>query len=236
MWHIMPSWDYGDRDAGREPCPDRIVEDLGGAFGMGCVGGFLWHSVKGARNSPKGERWHGALYSAKNRAPILGGNFAVWGGTFSTFDCSLQYIRKKDDHWNAIASGFCTGGVLASRGGWKAASRNAVIGGVLLAIIEGVAALIMRSTSQTPRELAQMQLEQEAQMREYEEKKERGEEVGGWTGFWEWMKNPEPERAPVAPTGPSAFASEEEVRKMEAAYSAGSSSGAWSSGSSSSSS
>ena len=35
-----------DRDAGREPCPDRIVEDLGGAFGMGCVGGFIWHFVK----------------------------------------------------------------------------------------------------------------------------------------------------------------------------------------------
>lgn len=64
-----------DRDAAREPCPDRIVEDLGtppyahlvvvlksslgGAFGMGCVGGFLWHFVKGARNSPRGERLHG---------------------------------------------------------------------------------------------------------------------------------------------------------------------------------
>lgn len=35
-----------DRDAGREPCPDRIVEDLGGAFGMGCIGGFIWHFVK----------------------------------------------------------------------------------------------------------------------------------------------------------------------------------------------
>merc|ERR1719498_1577713 len=108
----------------------------------------------------------GAMYSARSRAPILGGNFAVWGGTFSTFDCSLQYVRRRDDHWNAIASGFLTGGVLASRGGWKAASRNAVIGGVLLAIIEGVAALIMRSTSQTPRELAEMQLEQERLMKE----------------------------------------------------------------------
>lgn len=227
----MPSWDYGDRDAGREPCPDRIVEDLGGAFGMGCVGGFIWHMVKGARNSPKGERMHGALYSAKARSPILGGNFAVWGGTFSTFDCSLQYIRKKDDHWNAIASGFCTGGVLASRGGWKAASRNAVIGGGLLAIIEGVAALIMRSTSQTPREMAQMQIEQEEQMREYEAKQARGEAAGGWTGFWDWMKNPEPERAPVTKSTPSEFVSEEELRKLEAS---GSSPTTWGSSSSSS--
>merc|ERR1711865_892741 len=101
-------------------------------------------------------------------APILGGNFAVWGGTFATFDCSLQYVRRRDDHWNAIASGFLTGGVLAARGGWKAASRNAVIGGVLLSIIEGVAALIMRSTSQTPRDMALQQIDQEKQMMDFQ--------------------------------------------------------------------
>ncbi|CAE7694349.1 TIM17 [Symbiodinium sp. CCMP2592] len=128
--------------------------------------GFIWHFVKGARNSPQGDRMQGALYSARSRAPILGGNFAVWGGTFSSFDCSLQYVRRQDDHWNAIASGFLTGGVLAARGGWKAASRNAVIGGVLLAIIEGVAALLMRSLSKTPREQAIEAMEQERQMKE----------------------------------------------------------------------
>eukprot|EP00928_Gymnodinium_smaydae_P048356 TRINITY_DN32317_c0_g1_i1.p2 TRINITY_DN32317_c0_g1~~TRINITY_DN32317_c0_g1_i1.p2 ORF type:complete len:201 (-),score=46.60 TRINITY_DN32317_c0_g1_i1:103-705(-) len=171
-------WDTGDRDAGREPCPDRIVEDLGGAFGMGVVGGFLWHFVKGARNSPQGDRFSGGLYSARQRAPILGGNFAVWGGTFSCFDCSLQYIRRRDDHWNAIASGFLTGGVLAARGGWKAASRNAVIGGVLLGIIEGVAALLMKSTSKTPREMALEQMEQEKQMEAYNKRLDSGEVSG----------------------------------------------------------
>lgn len=49
--------------------------------------------------------------------PCNTGNFAVWGGTFSSFDCALQYLRNKDDHWNAIASGAATGGVLALRGG-----------------------------------------------------------------------------------------------------------------------
>jgi len=168
----------GDRDAGREPCPDRIIDDLGGAFGMGAVGGFIWHFVKGARNSPAGDRWTGGLYSARARAPILGGNFAVWGGTFSSFDCSLQYIRRKDDHWNAIASGFLTGGVLAARGGWKAASRNAVIGGVLLGIIEGVAALVMKSTAKTPRETALEQMEQQKQMEEYQKRADTGEVSG----------------------------------------------------------
>jgi hypothetical protein len=92
----------------------------------------------------------------------------------------LQYIRRRDDHWNAIASGFITGGVLAARGGWKAASRNAVVGGVLLAIIEGVAALLVRSTSQTPREQTQMILKQEEDMRQY---KEAGGTESGFFGL-----------------------------------------------------
>jgi len=161
-----------DRDLGREPCPDRIVEDLGGAFGMGCIGGFLWYTIKGARNSPKGERWHGAMYLAKGRSPVLGGAFAVWGGTFSTFDCTLQFLRQREDHWNAIASGFLTGGVLAARAGIKSASRNAVVGGVLLGIIEGVAALTPKMMAQTPRTQYEQHLEQEKQQKAYVEKQE----------------------------------------------------------------
>ena len=43
------------------------------------------------------------------------GNFAVWGGLFSAIDCSLVYIRNKEDPWNSIASGALTGGILAVR-------------------------------------------------------------------------------------------------------------------------
>ena len=56
-------------------------------------------------------------------APGLAGNFAVWGGLFSTFDCVLSGVRKKEDPWNSIISGAATGGVLAARGGWRAAGR-----------------------------------------------------------------------------------------------------------------
>lgn len=43
------------------------------------------------------------------------GNFAVWGGLFSTIDCGLVAIRKKEDPWNSITSGALTGGILAIR-------------------------------------------------------------------------------------------------------------------------
>lgn len=48
-------------DHGREPCPDRIIDDVGGAFGMGAVGGGLWHLVKGLKNSPSGSRILGGV-------------------------------------------------------------------------------------------------------------------------------------------------------------------------------
>ena len=46
---------------------------------------------------------------------MTGGNFGVWGGMFSTFDCAVKGWRQKEDMWNAIISGFLTGGCLAAR-------------------------------------------------------------------------------------------------------------------------
>ena len=79
-----------------------------------------------------------AITAIKARAPVLGGNFGVWGGMFSTFDCAVKGIRKKEDPWNAIIAGFFTGGALAVRGGPKAIRNGAIGCAVLLAVIEGV--------------------------------------------------------------------------------------------------
>ena len=57
----------------------------------------------------------GAFSVIKARAPVTGGNFGVWGGMFSTFDCAVKGWRQKEDMWNAIISGFMTGGCLAAR-------------------------------------------------------------------------------------------------------------------------
>lgn len=84
------------------------------------------------------------MLAAKQRAPILGGNFAVWGATFSTFDCTLIALRGREDPWNSIWSGALTGGVLAARGGPGAAIRNALVGGVLLGLIEGMGVVLGR--------------------------------------------------------------------------------------------
>lgn len=59
----------------------------------------------------------GSVAAIKQRSPIIAGNFAVWGGMFSTIDCTLVYFRKKEDPWNSIISGAATGGILAARNG-----------------------------------------------------------------------------------------------------------------------
>jgi hypothetical protein len=66
----------------------------------------------------------------------------MWGGCFSSVDCLMIWYRQKDDPWNAIVSGFITGGMLAVRGGANLAFKNAVMGGVILGLIEGISIVI----------------------------------------------------------------------------------------------
>ncbi|KAE8682647.1 Mitochondrial import inner membrane translocase subunit Tim17-A [Hibiscus syriacus] len=80
-------------------------------------------------------------------APRVGGSFAVWGGLFSTFDCTMVYLRQKDP-WNSIIAGAATGGFLSMRQGLGPASRSAVFGGVLLALIEGAGIMLNKFLSQ----------------------------------------------------------------------------------------
>ena len=83
-------------------------------------------------------------------APRLGGSFAVWGCLFSAFDCTMVAVRKKEDPWNAIASGALTGGFLQLRHGMVAAGKSAAFGGILLAGIEGIGIMITRLTAPPP--------------------------------------------------------------------------------------
>uniref|UniRef100_A0A023FAX5 Putative mitochondrial import inner membrane translocase subunit tim17 n=4 Tax=Triatominae TaxID=70999 RepID=A0A023FAX5_TRIIF len=130
----------------REPCPWRIVDDCGGAFTMGAIGGAVFQSIKGFRNAPSGfnKRLIGSMAAVKQRTPIIAGSFAVWGCMFSTIDCTLVHYRQKEDPWNSIISAAATGGILAARNGVPAMAGSAFIGGVLLALIEGVGILFTR--------------------------------------------------------------------------------------------
>ncbi|TKY59021.1 Mitochondrial import inner membrane translocase subunit TIM17-1 [Spatholobus suberectus] len=137
----------GTPETSREPCPDRILDDIGGAFGMGAVGGSAFHFLKGLYNAPKGARVVAASQAVRLNAPRVGGSFAVWGGLFSTFDCTMVYLRQKEDPWNSIFAGAATGGFLSMRQGLAASARSAAFGGVLLALIEGAGIMLNKFLS-----------------------------------------------------------------------------------------
>jgi len=90
------------------------------------------------------------MKSVKQRAPILGGAFAVWGLLFSSYDCTFVALRQKEDPWNSIMAGAATGGTLAARAGWKAIARSSAVGGVLLGLIEGLGVLMNNVMTPAP--------------------------------------------------------------------------------------
>ncbi|CAN6299848.1 unnamed protein product [Urochloa humidicola] len=137
-------------DLNRNPCPDRILEDVGMSFGMGLLGGSVYHFAKGLYNSPSGHRLAGGATTARMNAPRIAGGFAVWGGLFSAFDCALVHARKKEDPWNAIAAGACTGGLLSLRRGLRVSAAHAASAAVLLALIEGAGMMLNRMMALQP--------------------------------------------------------------------------------------
>ncbi|XP_036673807.3 probable mitochondrial import inner membrane translocase subunit Tim17 3 [Drosophila suzukii] len=128
----------------RQPCPIRIVEDCGCAFMMGTIGGSLFEFLKGFRNAPSGVRrgLYGGFDSVKMRTPAIAGSFAIWGATFSTVDCVLVSYRQREDAWNSIASGAATGAILAARSGLRAMANSALVGCLVLAMIEAAGAAV----------------------------------------------------------------------------------------------
>lgn len=85
-----------------------------------------------------GYKVRGFFDGVRTRGPVLGGQFAVWGSLFAAFDCSITHVRGKENWINSVAAGAFTSGVLAIRGGLKPFLLNAMVGGFMLGVIEGL--------------------------------------------------------------------------------------------------
>eukprot|EP00300_Choanocystis_sp_HF-7_P041002 c7610_g2_i1.p1 GENE.c7610_g2_i1~~c7610_g2_i1.p1 ORF type:complete len:159 (+),score=19.24 c7610_g2_i1:101-577(+) len=132
-------------ESGRDPCPWRVLDDTGVAFAMGTLGGGVFHSIKGALNSPPSNRFRGAVSAVRLRSPVTGGAFASWMILFSSWECALIHLRHKEDHFNPIMAGFFTGAMLAVRQGPGAMVRQGAAGAAVLAVFEGIAILVDRT-------------------------------------------------------------------------------------------
>ena len=90
----------------REPCPHRIIDDVGTAFSMGAIGGTFWHAFKGARSSPKGERLYGSVTGACSVCvfvaplslvtppPLLQRSRATRGVSGAALPCGVAFFRR----------------------------------------------------------------------------------------------------------------------------------------------
>ncbi|KAJ1295960.1 hypothetical protein BS78_01G262400 [Paspalum vaginatum] len=137
-------------DLSRNPCPDRILVDVGTGFGIGALGGSAFHFLKGLYQSPNGHRIAGGATAVRMGAPGVAGAFAVWSGLFSASDCALVSARRKEDPWNSIAAAACTGAVMHLRQGLRAAAKSAAQGAVLLALAEGIGIVGSRLSTLRP--------------------------------------------------------------------------------------
>eukprot|EP00930_Biecheleria_cincta_P100887 TRINITY_DN92513_c0_g1_i1.p2 TRINITY_DN92513_c0_g1~~TRINITY_DN92513_c0_g1_i1.p2 ORF type:complete len:151 (+),score=25.90 TRINITY_DN92513_c0_g1_i1:35-454(+) len=124
----------------RLPCPERIVDMVGFAFGVGTCGGFGLTFARSLRDHPKGYRLSGALSAAQARAPQLGSTFAMWSGIFHCFECAVSQRHRNPDgarsSVDAAMCGFLTAGVLSMRMGPKAAASNAIVGGFCVLFVD----------------------------------------------------------------------------------------------------
>ncbi|KAK1265067.1 Mitochondrial import inner membrane translocase subunit TIM17-2 [Acorus gramineus] len=114
---------------------------------MGVVGGSIFHFCKGYRHSPLGTRLFGGFERVQMNVVRIGGSFAAWAGLFSVCECSMVFLRQKEDPWNSIVAGAASGGLLKFRQGFRPAARSAAFGGVILAIVEGAGFALNRAHS-----------------------------------------------------------------------------------------
>jgi len=109
---------------------------------MGTIGGSLFHTVIGYKNAAKGSTMRDIMREVRVRSPLLGVQFAAWGGMFSAVDCTMVAIRKKEDMLNSIISGGVTGALLTIRSGPGVMFFSGLVGAMLLGAIEGAGLIV----------------------------------------------------------------------------------------------
>ncbi|PSN43869.1 Mitochondrial import inner membrane translocase subunit Tim17-B [Blattella germanica] len=134
----------------RKTCPWRILEDAGGAFSLGCIGGSVLESISGFRFAPCGlrRRFIGSLESIKANTPRIAGVFALWATTYSTVECVLLYKRGKDS-WNVLISGAAAGGMVMVRHGLPSMATNAIMTGIALSLLNQIFMSLGNSDAQS---------------------------------------------------------------------------------------
>ncbi|KAL6843934.1 hypothetical protein ACP4OV_026505 [Aristida adscensionis] len=116
----------------------RLIEDVGELILVGVAGGSAFHFVRGFRNSPNGCRLVGGAHAVRTNAPRFGGVCAAYSAVFCGFERAMSLARQREDHWNSIAAGAASSGLISVRRGLSAVACSALYRGTIFAVGAGV--------------------------------------------------------------------------------------------------
>ena len=71
----------------------EIVNRLGSGYALGITSGAILYFIRGMILSPRNQRIFGGIAHVRDRAPVLGGSFALWCGSFALVSGYMKYKR-----------------------------------------------------------------------------------------------------------------------------------------------
>ncbi|KAG9448773.1 hypothetical protein H6P81_008738 [Aristolochia fimbriata] len=116
-------------------------------FAMGVVGSSTLDFLKGVNDSPRGMRLVGGSQAVRMNTPRSAGSMALFGGLYSVFECSMAYIRQKEDPWNPIIGNAAVCGFHWRKEGFRAVTRATAVGAAVAAA--GQQVIIMRDKNRS---------------------------------------------------------------------------------------
>ena len=134
-------------DHTRDPCPIVILNDFGGAFAMGVIGGCVWHGIKVSEIHLMVKEDMVPFQQLKLELQLLE-VILVFGVVYFLLLIVLLKPLEKRRCLECSYSWVFTGGALAIRGGWKHTRNSAITCACLLGVFEGVGMMMQRLQAQ----------------------------------------------------------------------------------------
>lgn len=119
----------------------RVVGFMGLLNVFGYVGGTASYFHAGATHSPRGARFVGGCEAVRLYVPKFVHQLNLQGGLFAAINCSMAYVRQKEQPWDPLISAAATSGLLTMRQGLRASAVAALYSGAAVVLLEGGTAL-----------------------------------------------------------------------------------------------
>ncbi len=116
--------------------PGNLFYDIGDSFIAGFTLGTFYYFIKGCYLGRRGYKIKSGIDFVSEKAPKLGGNFAIWSLCYDLSYYCFYKIRKKNDILNLSFSGFNTGFIFNIRNNFKSAIKSGILSSFFITFFE----------------------------------------------------------------------------------------------------